>query len=67
MKKKIIFTIITPVLNSEKFIKKNLESVKNQTFKNYEHIVVDGGSTDKTLEIIKKNKTKKNYYISKKR
>ena len=49
MKKKIIFTIITPVLNSEKFIKKNLESVKNQTFKNYEHIVVDGGSTDKTL------------------
>ena len=66
MKKKIIFTIITPVLNSEKFIKKNLESVKNQTFKNYEHIVVDGGSTDKTLEIIKKNKTKKTTIYQKK-
>ena len=61
-----MFSIITPVLNSEKFIKKNLESVKNQSFKNYEHIIVDGGSNDKTLEIIKKNKTRKHIIFQKK-
>ena len=59
MKKKIYFSIITPVLNGEKHIKRNIDSLKNQTFKNYEHIIIDGKSTDKTLQIIKKNKSKK--------
>ena len=66
MKRRINFSIITTVLNNEKFIKKNILSVKNQTYKNYEHIIVDGGSKDKTLEILKKNRTKKNIIISKK-
>ncbi len=66
MKKKIYFSIITPVLNGEKYIKKNLDSLKKQTFKNYEHIIVDGKSKDKTLQIVKKNKSKKNIVISKK-
>lgn len=65
MKKKINFSVITTVLNNERFIKKNILSVKNQTYKNYEHIIIDGGSTDKTLEIIKKNCTKKNIIFSK--
>lgn len=46
-------SIITPCLNSEKTIRDTLESVLNQTYKNIEYIVVDGGSTDGTLEIIK--------------
>ncbi len=66
MKKNIIFSIITPVLNGEKFIKKNIESLKNQSFKNYEHIIIDGKSSDKTIQIINKNKNKKNILIIKK-
>lgn len=47
----IYFSIITPVYNGEEFIEQCILSVKNQTYKNYEHIIMDGGSTDNTLEI----------------
>jgi len=46
-------TIITVCLNSEKTIAFTLNSILKQTFKNIEHILVDGGSTDSTLKIIK--------------
>ena len=46
------FSIITVCLNSEKTITYTLNSVLNQTYKNIEHIIVDGGSNDKTLKII---------------
>jgi len=46
-------SIITATFNSEKTISKAVNSVKNQTFGNIEHIIIDGKSTDKTLEIIK--------------
>ena len=47
------FTIITASLNTGMSLQRTLESVKNQTFKDLEHIVIDGASTDNTLEIIK--------------
>ena len=48
-------SIITTVLNNEKFIYNCLRSVKSQKIRNnIEHIIVDGGSTDKTFVIIKK-------------
>ena len=47
-------TIVTPMFNSAKYIERCILSIKNQTYKNYEHIVVDGGSTDGSLEIVKK-------------
>jgi glycosyltransferase involved in cell wall biosynthesis len=47
------FSIITCTYNSEKYIKNNLKSVKNQNFKNFEHIFIDAFSNDKTVEIIK--------------
>jgi len=44
-------SIITVCYNSSKTIYKTLESVRNQKFKNFEHIIIDGKSTDNTLEI----------------
>ncbi len=46
-------SIITATYNSEKNISTCLQSVAGQTYKNIEHIIVDGGSTDKTMEIVK--------------
>ena len=48
-------SIITATYNSEEFIISNLNSVNSQTYENYEHIIVDNKSKDKTLEIVKKN------------
>lgn len=47
-------SIITPTLNSEAVLKECILSVARQTHPNKEHIIVDGKSTDRTLEIIKK-------------
>lgn len=52
------FSIITCTLNSGRFLKKNLDSVERQIFKNYEHIFVDGGSTDTTPKILADYKRK---------
>lgn len=48
----MIISIITATFNSQKNINKCLDSIANQTYKNIEHIIIDGASTDKTLEII---------------
>ena len=64
-KKKLSFSIITVVLNQEK-ISKTIESIKKQKYNNCEHIIIDGGSTDKTLDIIKKNKKFFTYWETKK-
>ncbi len=45
-------SIITVCYNSERSILNTVKSVDEQTWKNIEHIIIDGGSTDKTLEII---------------
>ena len=46
-------SIITPCMNSAKTIRQTIESVLNQTYQNIEYIVVDGGSSDGTLDIIR--------------
>lgn len=61
-----LISVITVVLNDEKNILRTLKSVKSQKQVNLEHIVVDGKSNDKTLEIVKKNIFKKNLIISEK-
>lgn len=50
----MLFSIITCTYNSENYLQKNIDSIKNQTFKNFEHIFIDGFSTDKTMGIIEK-------------
>ena len=47
-------SLVTISYNSQVLINKTLESVKTQTFKKFEHIIIDGKSTDKTLSIAKK-------------
>ena len=57
-KKKIMFSIITVVLNNKKTIERCIKSVLSQKFQDREYIVVDGGSKDGTLEILEKYKKK---------
>jgi glycosyltransferase involved in cell wall biosynthesis len=66
IKSKPIFSIITVVLNGEKFLRETIESVKNQSFKHYEYIIIDGGSTDKTLDVIKEHSEHIDFWISEK-
>ena len=49
-----MISIITPTYNSGAYLEKCIQSIVNQEFDDYEHIIVDGGSTDNTLAIIKK-------------
>jgi len=48
-----VVSVITPSLNHAKFLRATIESVAAQTFRNFEHIVVDGKSTDGTVDILK--------------
>lgn len=54
MNNNIYFSIATPCWNSVSTIERTIKSVLAQEYKNYEYVIVDGGSTDGTLEIIRK-------------
>lgn len=62
--KKLKISIITACYNSESTIEACMKSVKDQHYKNTEHIIVDGKSCDTTLQIINKNKTSDTVLIS---
>ena len=61
---KPLVSIITVVLNDEKYLEQTIQSVVNQTYDNIEYIVIDGGSTDGTLNIIKKYDHIIDYWVS---
>lgn len=54
-------SIVTPAFNSGKFIRETIESVLSQDYDNFEYFVIDGGSTDQTIEILKEYSAKKEY------
>lgn len=56
--KDVLCSIITVCYNSEKTIKRTIESVLNQSYTNIEYIIVDGASSDRTVEIIKEYEPK---------
>ena len=47
-------TVLTISFNTGKFLEDTIRSILNQSFRNFEHVVIDGGSTDGTIEILKK-------------
>lgn len=63
---KELISIITVVYNGEKYIEETIISVINQTYENVEYIIIDGGSTDGTLDIIKKYEGRIGYWVSEK-
>lgn len=60
----ILVSIITVVFNGEKYLEQTIQSVINQSYKNIEYIIIDGGSTDRTIEIIKKYESQIAYWQS---
>lgn len=61
-----IISIVTVVYNDEKYLEKTIKSIISQTYHNIEYIIIDGGSTDGTLDIIKRYESKINVWISEK-
>ena len=63
---KPLISVITVVLNGEKYLEEAILSVVKQTYDNVEYIIIDGGSTDKTIDIIRKYEHLIDYWISEK-
>jgi glycosyltransferase involved in cell wall biosynthesis len=59
-----LVSIITIVYNGEEFLEQTIQSVINQSYKNIEYIIVDGGSNDGTLEIVNRYAAYIDYWIS---
>ncbi|WP_244834814.1 glycosyltransferase family 2 protein [Clostridium sp. BJN0001] len=53
-------SVIMPVFNAEKYLEESIKSVLNQTYKNFEFIIINDGSTDSSLSIINKFKSMDN-------
>lgn len=58
-----MISVIMPVYNGEKYLREALDSILNQTYKDFELILIDDGSKDKTLEIMQKYKQEDNRIV----
>jgi len=59
-----LVTVITITLNAEDHIERTIQSVIDQSYDSIEYIIIDGGSSDKTVEIIKKYENQIDYWLS---
>lgn len=62
----IFISIVVPMYNCEKYIEKNIKSILNQSYKNFELLLINDGSTDNTLNVVKKFKDSRIKIIDKK-
>ena len=60
----IKISIITVVFNNGATIEDTIGSIESQSYRNVEHIVIDGGSTDGTLEVIQRHRVNIDYFVS---
>ena len=59
-----LVSIITVTFNAEEFLESTINSIINQSYRNIEYVIIDGGSTDNTVSIIKKYQSHISYWIS---
>lgn len=64
MNKNPLISIITATYNAENFLESSIQSIVNQTYQNFEYIIIDGGSTDRTVQIIEDHKTVISHWMS---
>jgi glycosyltransferase involved in cell wall biosynthesis len=59
-----LISIVTVTFNGERFLKQALQSIVSQTYQNIELIIIDGGSTDRTLDIIREFEDRIDFWVS---
>jgi glycosyltransferase involved in cell wall biosynthesis len=59
-----LISVITVVYNGEEYLEQTIKSIISQKYNHFEYIIIDGGSTDGTLKIIKKYKKYIHYWVS---
>ena len=64
MERQPVFSIITVTYNAERWLERTILSVLSQSYPNIEYIIIDGGSTDGTVDIIKKYEERIAYWVS---
>ena len=60
----MMFSLITVNYNDAKGLEETINSVQKQTYTNYEHIIIDGGSKDGSKELIEKHSSNLSYWVS---
>lgn len=61
---RLTFSVVIPSYNQGKYLERTIKSILNQNYKKIELIIIDGGSSDNSLEVIKKYESSINYWVS---